>query len=400
MPSSRACARCRSGNVFQLLGCGAWPARLIIQVMPWYLRKSLSRGPIRLNLSKSGLGASFGVKGLRIGVGPKGTYLAAGRGGLYYRQYFSGGRVSAPTMPRPSIPRPIELPMASAVAPAQSLEYAAVPANDDQVAAEINARLRALRWSKLLIAAAIFCGLCIFVKDLTVVAIIACIGFITWAVIQSNREAIQRRIEFKYDVGEKPAELFNTCVKAFEAAAGCSVVWRVTTQVLSRDTKYTAGAGSTLDRTPTRITFNDPRLASNLPTIWVWAAGGALCLLPDRMLFFGPAGVSSLDYASAQATARNVDFRESARVPPDATLVGSTWQYVNKNGSPDRRFANNRQLPILRYSELSFRHPKLSFQLEFSKMGTGEMLARTVDGLAAVAKIALTPTAATSEATT
>jgi hypothetical protein len=368
--------------------------------MPWYLRKSFSRGPIRLNLSKSGLGASFGVKGLRIGVGPKGTYLAGGRGGLYYRQYLNGARPSAPTMAPPLIPQPIEMPMPTTVGPAQSLEYAAVPASDDQVAAEINARLQAFRWSRLLIVAVILCGFWIFVEGLAIVAICACIGFMVWAVVQSNRETLQRRIEFNYELGEKPAQLFTTCVKAFETAAVCSAIWRITTQILSRDTKYTAGAGSTVDRAPTKITFNDPRLISNLPTIWIWAAGGALCFLPDRMLFFGPAGVSSLDYASATATANSVDFRESGPIPPDASHVGSTWQFVNKNGSPDRRFANNRQLPILRYSELSFRHSKLSFQLQFSKMSVGEMLAKTFDGLVVVAKTAQTPTAATPEATT
>jgi uncharacterized protein DUF4236 len=54
--------------------------------VPFYLRKSFSLGPLRINLSKSGLGASAGVTGLRVGAGPKGKYLHAGRGGLYYRK--------------------------------------------------------------------------------------------------------------------------------------------------------------------------------------------------------------------------------------------------------------------------------------------------------------------------
>lgn len=368
--------------------------------MPWYIRKSFSRGPVRLNLSKSGLGASFGVKGLRIGVGPKGTYVAGGRGGLYYRQYLNGGQPSAPVVPRPAIPQPVPVQMPAEAGPAQNMEYAAIPASDDQVAAEINARLQAFRWSKLLIVAAIVSGLCIFIKDLMAVAILACIGFFVWAIVQSKREAMQRRIEFNYELEDQSSKLYDTCVKAFQAAAGCSVIWRVTTQTLSRDTKYTAGAGSTVDRTPTRITFNDPRLISNVPTIWIRASGGGLCLLPDRMLFFGPAGVSSLDYAPLKVASSNVDFRESGSIPSDATQVGSTWQYVNKNGSPDRRFANNRQLPILRYSELGFQHPKLSFQLEFSKMGAGEVLTKTFNAIAAVAKIVQTVATPTPEATT
>jgi hypothetical protein len=31
--------------------------------------------------------------------------------------------------------------------------------------------------------------------------------------------------------------------------------------------------------------------------------------------------------------------------------VGNTWKYVNKSGGPDRRFNDNRQLPICAYSE-------------------------------------------------
>ena len=54
--------------------------------MPFYIRKSFSFGPLRINLSKSGLGASAGMTGPRVGAGPKGRYLHAGRGGLYYRK--------------------------------------------------------------------------------------------------------------------------------------------------------------------------------------------------------------------------------------------------------------------------------------------------------------------------
>jgi len=58
--------------------------------MPFYIRKSISLGPVRFNLSKSGLGVSLGVKGLRVGTGPRGKYLHMGRGGLYYRTSLEG----------------------------------------------------------------------------------------------------------------------------------------------------------------------------------------------------------------------------------------------------------------------------------------------------------------------
>src|SRR5437867_7120100 len=66
--------------------------------MAFYLRKSLTFGPILFNLSGSGVGVSAGVKGFRIGTGPRDNYIHAGRGGLYYRSTLSGKPVR-PTTP-------------------------------------------------------------------------------------------------------------------------------------------------------------------------------------------------------------------------------------------------------------------------------------------------------------
>lgn len=50
----------------------------------------------------------------------------------------------------------------------------------------------------------------------------------------------------------------------------------------------------------------------------------------------------------------DVTFIESGAVPRDAQIIGHTWQFVNKNGSPDKRFKNNKQLPKCHYDELRF----------------------------------------------
>ena len=68
--------------------------------MPFYIRKSISVGPLRFNLSKGGVGVSAGVKGFRIGSGPRGNYIHMGRGGLYYRASFGSRRPSPPPAPR------------------------------------------------------------------------------------------------------------------------------------------------------------------------------------------------------------------------------------------------------------------------------------------------------------
>ncbi len=75
--------------------------------MGWYIRKSVSFGPLRLNLSKSGIGYSVGVKGARIGTGPKGSYVHLGRGGVYYRESL-GGRTPPAGSESVQPPPPVE----------------------------------------------------------------------------------------------------------------------------------------------------------------------------------------------------------------------------------------------------------------------------------------------------
>lgn len=58
--------------------------------MGFFIRKSWSFGPLRLNLSKGGVGVSFGFRGFRIGLNRYGPYLHVGWGGLYYRTSLRG----------------------------------------------------------------------------------------------------------------------------------------------------------------------------------------------------------------------------------------------------------------------------------------------------------------------
>ncbi len=45
-------------------------------------------------------------------------------------------------------------------------------------------------------------------------------------------------------------------------------------------------------------------------------------------------------------------FIEEESVPADSQLIGHTWKKANKDGSPDRRFNNNYQIPIVAYGTI------------------------------------------------
>lgn len=74
-----------------------------------------------------------------------------------------------------------------------------------------------------------------------------------------------------------------------------------------------------------------------------------LIFLPDKVFIIRKGKVGFVNYEDVSILVSQTRFIESDPVPRDAVVVGSTWQYVNKNGTPDRRYSNNRQLPICQY---------------------------------------------------
>ena len=46
-------------------------------------------------------------------------------------------------------------------------------------------------------------------------------------------------------------------------------------------------------------------------------------------------------------------FTETEVVPSDSEMIGKTWAKSNKNGTRDKRFRDNRELPVMRYGTMS-----------------------------------------------
>jgi len=73
---------------------------------------------------------------------------------------------------------------------------------------------------------------------------------------------------------------------------------------------------------------------------------------PDQVFVYDGSRVGAVGYPALRVTADTTQFIEQQTVPSDAQVVGSTWRYVNKSGGPDRRFNDNREIPIMLYGQL------------------------------------------------
>ncbi len=103
---------------------------------------------------------------------------------------------------------------------------------------------------------------------------------------------------------------------------------------------------------------------------------------PDRVLVFDRRKVGAISYDALNVEVAQVRFIESEGVPSDGKVVGQTWKYVNKKGGPDRRFKDNRELPIALYEELQFTSASgLNETIQVSQLGVVEKFKAAVQAL-------------------
>jgi hypothetical protein len=93
-------------------------------------------------------------------------------------------------------------------------------------------------------------------------------------------------------------------------------------------------------------------LKTNIEVPSIVAGKCALYFLPDRLLIREGKQFTDVSYEHLQVFQKDQRFIETGPPPADGNLVDTTWTYVNKDGGPDRRFNNNRQLPVMLYGRL------------------------------------------------
>ncbi|UBF24392.1 hypothetical protein K9N68_22175 [Kovacikia minuta CCNUW1] len=173
--------------------------------------------------------------------------------------------------------------------------------------------------------------------------------------------------EFSDDYSEKK---FHDGIESFSNLAVTKNSWRLKSKVAVGDWKRNAGSNSALIRHRSKIGKQSPNLLKTNVEVWGVDAGSIkLYLLPDRFFVFQDGIYSAISYSEVQASLQDLEYVEQESLPSDATVIGKTWKYVRRDGGADRRFNNNRQLPIVRYGVVAFSSPNFTAYLIVSSLG-------------------------------
>jgi len=347
--------------------------------MSWFLRKAFKFGPIRLNLSKSGLGASFGVKGARLSVGPRGTHIFAGRGGVYFRERIGGGAQSNSQGGQASEPV-FSSDGRHEIRTADAAEL--VDPSASNLLNELKRRHGLVSIAKLVgtvgclaTSAAVLLGLGGSLAAWTV-AIGLGITTLVGVIIGRKKDIERKTVNISFDLDDESRRRFEDLQGALSALARCSRVWRLTSEESTDDWKRHGGANSLVTRNQVTLARGLPAVVkSNITPHVISTLTQTLYFFPDRLLVFQRRRVGGVPYADLQVEVKQVRFQEEGSVPGDSKVVDTTWRYVNKNGSPDRRFNDNREIPICEYGELRLSSPTgLRFVFQTSKAHVPEIV--------------------------
>lgn len=368
--------------------------------MGLYLRKSVRVGPLRFNLSKGGVGVSAGVKGFRVGTGPRGNYVHMGVGGIYYRATVPlsspGARPATPAGPlRPVFGTPPSLPQLPDIShtqgPMVDIDSAdattIVDSSSQALLDELNTKKRKWRiWPGIAALSAVVFPIAAANQApgwaLVMLAILGGGGIIAAYL----KDQLRKTVVLMYELDEPMEKALETLHAGAHSLASANATWHVSSHARVFDRKYHAGAGTVVERKPTRfVSAPPPFVQTNIQTIAVNVGTQTLHFFPDRVLIYDANGVGAVSYQGLQVLVSSTRFIEDGGVPRDATVVDRTWRYVNKKGGPDRRFKDNREIPVCQYEEVALRSDTgLNERLQISRLGSAAGFATAITTLSRI----------------
>jgi hypothetical protein len=202
--------------------------------------------------------------------------------------------------------------------------------------------------------------------------------FVPWAVFLDR---YRRSVHIQYSLDDTASQIADAISQAFADLKQCAFIWLISAKGGTSDWKRNAGASALIKRQRIYPRAKRPsciRGSLSFPCITIGAE--ELYFLPDAMLVIKSNAVTALSYPDFSISWRQTRFIEDESAPRDTTVVGQTWQYLNKKGGPDRRFGSNRQLPICLYGEMAFESPGgLNGMLHCSNPSGGDRLAKVLE---------------------
>jgi hypothetical protein len=100
-----------------------------------------------------------------------------------------------------------------------------------------------------------------------------------------------------------------------------------------------------------------PGIRADIPIWGIDVGDRRLFFFPEAVLLYRGERYEGISYKSFKVDFSPARFFEEEAVPADAEVVDRTWRYTREDGSPDRRYTPNPQIPVVVYGLLQITGP-------------------------------------------
>lgn len=167
----------------------------------------------------------------------------------------------------------------------------------------------------------------------------------------------KRYVYVEYSIDNESQDIISKRNSAFDKLCICSKLWNIAGYTNVVYSRVNAGADRNIKKGSASISYCKlPHYVKsnydNNSCYQLNVGGAKYIFLPDKIVVVKWLTASVLSYGDISIEVNATNFVETGAKPSDSDFVGYTWQYVNNNGTPDRRFNNNRQIPVYLYATI------------------------------------------------
>jgi len=366
---------------------------------------------VKINVSKSGLSTSFGGPGASVNVSQKGVRATIGLPGtgLSYSTLVAKPRAGGtPSLfnqagfwqPAPQAQPPVQTPLISVprmdIIGNASIEQLSSPslygflqmildlrkqrrdieADLRDATLESKRRSRELNWKRKPLIRTIFRKRISELESLVPHLAVDVIDLQSW--LDASL------INVQFDLNPIANQAYSNMYQSYLSLCRMACIWDLTAHRVANQVRERTTASRIIQRSRIQMGLSgtSPFTFAGHPLYIPNCNGEALQIFPGFIYLERPDGVVAVvDLRSVSIEFDHQSFIEEEAVPPDSQIVGYTWAKANKDGSPDRRFANNYQIPICLYGRIVIRsatglHKEYQFSNAQSAMAFGSALAQ------------------------
>lgn len=363
--------------------------------MGWRFRKSFKVIPgVRLNLSRHGLSATLGAAPFSVNVGPRGVYsnVSIPGTGLYNRERLDNPASPVPLPPLlfPKIQIPSSLIPSNLRVEASAVEIRSASTEllnsesmnqfrdllrqtyeeRSSLQAEVStanlelytASGRYKRWERGFLFRRVFKTKYAERKEVFEIA-------------QAKFDELSEQLKLTtmaahFNIDREQAEPYFKMRDEFAVLCQCPKIWDTLSK--RRVNRFLTRSAASTEIARDVVSFNladcdilqwDQKVP-HLPN----SMHGDLYIYPGFVLYrAAPQAFALLDFREVHVEFRIERFIEREPLPLGAQIVGQAWHKSNKDGSRDRRFSVNYQIPVVHYANIAFKSSSgLNEEFQFS----------------------------------